>query len=114
MSDAHFSTASNGRKVTLTNPPCQGTFYSFYLTIGLLEPNLPGMGAGPQVVDDANATIEQKIAALQNRVTALEIDRDRFMSALKGAAEMCLKNPLVLSMLPKQMKEDLKAYLGQK
>jgi hypothetical protein len=72
------------------------------------------MSIGPTIVDETSATVEQKLAALQNRVTALEIDRDRFMSALKGAAEMCLKNPLVLSMLPKQMKEDLKAYLGQK
>lgn len=53
------------------------------------------------------------IAQLLQRVQSLEADRDRFMNAMRGAAEMCLQNPLVVSMLPKQMKTDLRAYLDK-
>jgi hypothetical protein len=49
--------------------------------------------------------------SLEERVAALEADRARFLAALRGAAEMCLKNPMVVAMIPKQMKEDLRKYI---
>lgn len=49
---------------------------------------------------------------LEARVQALEADRDRFLTALTYAVEMVLKNPMASAMLPKQMKADLKTYLG--
>jgi hypothetical protein len=57
-------------------------------------------------------TLAQRLNALEARIAALEADRDRFLGALRGAAEMCLQNTLVVSMLPKKMKEDLRAYLN--
>jgi hypothetical protein len=62
----------------------------------------------------ATPTVEHLYHALyhmEQRLVALEADRDRFLAALKGAAGMCLKNPMVAGMLPKQMRDDLKKYV---
>lgn len=48
---------------------------------------------------------------IEERLASLEADRDRFLKALKSAAEMALKNPLVSATIPREMKESLKEYV---
>lgn len=54
---------------------------------------------------------EEKIEHLTRRIESLEQDRERFMKALHGAVGMLLDNPMASAMMPKEMKNDLRAYI---
>lgn len=54
-------------------------------------------------------TLEEQLRKSNERVTALEADRDHFLAALKGAAALCLQNPMVRAMIPKDVKDTLEA-----
>jgi hypothetical protein len=51
------------------------------------------------------------LAALEARIESLELDRERFLKALRGAVAMLLENPMASAMMPKDMKRDLRIYL---
>jgi hypothetical protein len=72
--------------------------------------------AGTAALDEGRTaavpSLEERVRALELTCTELRNDRDRFLAALKGAAEMCLQNPMVVAMIPKAMKEDLRKYVG--
>ncbi len=56
-------------------------------------------------------TQEERIAALEKKVLELTADRDRFLQALRGAAEMALENNITAAMMPKDMKRVLSEYV---
>jgi hypothetical protein len=55
--------------------------------------------------------LTERLSKIEARLKSVEEDRDRFLNALRGAAEMCLGNPMVSALIPKDMKNDLRAYL---
>jgi hypothetical protein len=55
-------------------------------------------------------TSEERLAQLECRIALVEADRDRLLNAMKEAAKMALQNPMVVAMMPKAMKEQLRAY----
>jgi hypothetical protein len=65
----------------------------------------------------AEQNILDRLAALEEKVKELTADRDRFLNALRGAAEMALQNNVTAAMMPKDMKRVLQEYVktnGQK
>jgi hypothetical protein len=55
--------------------------------------------------------LEKKYEKLETEIAALTVDRNRFLDAMRGAAEMALNNNVALAMMPKHMKEVLKEYV---
>lgn len=62
--------------------------------------------------------LEEQVAALiesnnylQKQVAELTADRDRFLQALVGAAEMALNNNVTAAMMPKDMRRVLTEYV---
>ena len=65
--------------------------------------------------DDFSArlcSLEERLLESNKKIESLEADRARFLEALKGAAEMCLQNPMVAAMVPKEVKQRLREVVG--
>lgn len=58
-------------------------------------------------------TSEERIAALESRVSALEALEKKVQSALLVAAKGMLKNPMAAAMMPKEMRADLKKMIDE-
>ena len=56
---------------------------------------------------------QRRIMELEERVSELEKNQARFLMAIKGAAEKMLQNPMVMAALPREMKEQIKKYIGE-
>jgi hypothetical protein len=50
---------------------------------------------------------------LLRRIESLEADRTKFISSLRTAVAMALKNPMAIAMMPKAMREDLKKFVAE-
>jgi hypothetical protein len=63
------------------------------------------------ILEERLAVLEARMCTLEKQVAELTVDRDRFVNALKGAAEMALANNVASAMLPKEMRTVLKEYV---
>jgi hypothetical protein len=64
------------------------------------------------ILEERLVVIEARMCALEKQVAELTVDRDRFLNALKGAAEMALSNNVASAMMPKEMRNVLKEYIA--
>lgn len=62
------------------------------------------------MIDTAN--MEIRIAALEGRIASLEADRNRLLEAFKSAAEMAMKHPMAITMMPKDMRKSLETFIA--
>jgi predicted house-cleaning NTP pyrophosphatase (Maf/HAM1 superfamily) len=62
-------------------------------------------------IEQAFAILCDRVAVLEKQVAELTADRDRFLNALRGAAEMALHNNVTAAMMPKDMKRVLQEYV---
>lgn len=72
------------------------------------------MASSPQLHSVGGAEKKSAPLSLEERLAAIEEKIVRFENAMIGAARMMLDNPMASAMMPKKMKEDLRAFLTER